>query len=119
MLHYTKKIDSYTQIKLNITDLRTHIKDTNKQLYVHTTSYLSHSIIKVISKGETQRYLRTNSNETNFNKMICNLIHKLKQRGYKQNQIASHITDIKFSGRKKALTNICDTIQTTSINTGN
>ena len=31
-------------------------------------------------------------------------IHKLKQRGYKQSQIANHIKDIKFSERKKALT---------------
>ena len=88
----------------NILDLRTHIKDTNKQLYVHATSYHPPSIIKAISKGETQRYLRTNSNETNFNKMTCKLIHKLKQRGYKQNQIANHIKEIKFSGRKKVLT---------------
>ena len=88
----------------NILELRTHIKDTNKQLYVHAMSYHPPSIIKAISKGETQHYLRTNSNETNFNKITCKLIHKLKQRGYKQNQIANHIKEIKFSGRKKALT---------------
>ena len=29
---------------------------------------------------------------------------QIKQRGYKQNQIANHIKEIKFSGRKKALT---------------
>ena len=88
----------------NILDLRTHIKDTNKQLYVHATSYHPPSTIKAISKGEAQRYLRTNSNENNFNTMTCKLIHKLKQRGYKQNQIAHHIKDIKFSGRNRALT---------------
>ena len=31
--------------------------------------------------------------------MTCKLIHKLKQRGYKQSQIAHHIKDIKFNGR--------------------
>ena len=35
--------------------------------------------------------------------MTCKLIH-IKQRGYKQNQIADHIKDIKFCGRKEALT---------------
>ena len=62
----------------NILDLRTHIKNTNEQLYVHATSYHHPLNHKAISKGETQRYLRTNSNKTNFNKMTCKLIHKLK-----------------------------------------
>ena len=79
-----------SKIKL---DLRTHIKATNKQLYIYATLYHPPSTIKAISKGETQtqQYLRTNSNETNFNKMICRLIQKLKRRGYKQNQIVDQI----------------------------
>ena len=36
--------------------------------------------------------------------MTCKLIQKLKQRGYKQNQIVDHIQHIKFTGRKEALT---------------
>ena len=35
--------------------------------------------------------------------MTCKLIQKLKQRGYKQNQIVDHIQHIKFTGRKEAL----------------
>ena len=66
----------------NILDLKTHIKATNKQLYVHSTSYHPPPIIKAIAKGETKRYLRTSSNETNFKSMTLKLIHKLKQRGY-------------------------------------
>ena len=47
----------------HILDIRTHIKPTNKQLYVHATSYHPPTTINAISKGETNRYLRTNSNE--------------------------------------------------------
>ena len=36
--------------------------------------------------------------------MTLKLIHKLKHRGYKHNQIVSHIKDISFSDRKEALT---------------
>ena len=54
----------------NILDIKTHIKATNKQLYVHATSYHPPSTIKAISKGETKQYLRTNSNEINFNSQI-------------------------------------------------
>ena len=36
--------------------------------------------------------------------MTCKLIHKLKERGYKQNQIIEHIKNIKFDGRREALT---------------
>ena len=36
-----------------ILDIKTHIKKTNKQLYIHKTSH------HPIAIGETQRYLRT------------------------------------------------------------
>ena len=87
----------------NTLDLRTHIKTTNKQLYVHSTSYHPPTTIKAIAKGEIKRYLRTSSNETNFNSMTLKLIHKLKQIGYKPNQVIGHIKDIPFSNRKEAL----------------
>ena len=53
----------------HILDIRTHIKSTNKQLYVHATSYHPPTTINAISKGETNRYLRTNSNECEFRNM--------------------------------------------------
>ena len=88
---------------INILDLKTHIKATNKQIYVYSTSYHPPTTIKAIAKGETKRYLRTSSNETNFNSMTLKLIHKLKQRGYKPNQVFRHIKDIPFNERKEAL----------------
>ena len=87
----------------NTLDLKTHIKETNKQLYVHSKSYHPPATIKAIAKGETKRYLRTNSNETNFNETTLKLVHKLKQRGYKHNQIINHIKDISFNDRIEAL----------------
>ena len=35
-------------------------------------------------KGETKRYLRTNSNKLTLDKMKLHLAHKLKHRGYKK-----------------------------------
>ena len=84
-------------------DIRTHIKPTNKQLYIHATSYHPPATIAAISKGEAKRYLRTNSNQQNFNKMILKLTHKLKERGYKHNQTAKHINSVNFNQRQEAL----------------
>lgn len=41
-------------------DIKTHIKKTNKQLYVHQSSYHPEPCKKAIATGETIRYLRTN-----------------------------------------------------------
>ena len=45
-----------------ILDVKTHIKPTNKQLYVHRTSYYPPKTGKSIMLCEANRYLRTNSN---------------------------------------------------------
>ena len=46
-----------------ILDVRTHIKPTNKQLYIHASSYHPPTTIHAISKGKVNRYLRMNSDE--------------------------------------------------------
>ena len=89
--------------KNNILDIRTHIKPTNKQLYIHATSYHPPNTIAAISKGETKRYLRTNSSKKEFETMTLKLIHKLKHRGYKQDQILKHIRSVKFDQRSETL----------------
>ena len=63
-----------------ILDLKTHIKTTNKQLYIHSISYHPPSTIRAIALAteETKRYLRTSSNDVKS--MTLKLIHKLKQR---------------------------------------
>ena len=56
----------------NILDTRTHIKSTNKQLYIHATSYHLPAILAAFSKGETHSYLRTNSeNQLNNDEKSC------------------------------------------------
>lgn len=86
-----------------ILDVKTHIKPTNKQLYVHATSYHPPSVKTAIAKGETTRYLRTNSDETNFNKMTSNLSKKLVERGYKAKEVQKQIQEVPFKNRKHAL----------------
>ena len=86
-----------------ILDMRIHIKQTNKQLYIHATSYHPPTVINAISKGETNRYLRTNSAKKEFEKMTIKLKNRLTQRGYKQNQILKHIKPITFNQREQIL----------------
>ena len=54
-------------------------------------------------KGETKRYLRRNSNKRNFENMKIKLIHKLKHRGYKKEEVRNEIKDITFSERPQTL----------------
>lgn len=84
-------------------DIKTHIKPTNKQLYVHATSYHPPSIGKSISIGETNRYIRTNSDEQNFTKMVDHLHTKLQQRGYKYSKIKPYTSSLSFSDRSRIL----------------
>ena len=87
--------------KDRILDIHTHIKPTNKQLYTHATSYHPPTIVNAITKGTTNRYLRTNPNE--FKNMTRRLANRLTQQGYKYDKIMKHISSIKFSQRKTGL----------------
>ena len=71
--------------------------------YLHAESYHPNATKKAIMKGETKRYLRTNSNKHNFNQMKVHLVHKLKHRGYKQKAILNQIKDIKFTEHPQTL----------------
>ena len=86
-----------------VLDIKMHIKKTNKQLYVHAESYHPPGTKKGIAKGETNRYLRTNSDEANFNEMTQKLRNKLNERGYKQGQIDKQIKYVPYSNRSTAL----------------
>ena len=63
-----------------ILDVKTHIKHTNKQLYVHA-SYHPPATKLAIAKGEAKRYLRTNSTKQHIDGMLKKLTAKLIQRG--------------------------------------
>ena len=86
-----------------ILDIKTHIKLTNKQLYVHATSYHPPATKIGIGKGEAKRFLRTNSNEENYINMTNKLITKLIERGYNKHTITQKIKAVKFSTRKAEL----------------
>ena len=70
-------------------DVRTHMKPTNKQLCNLTPPPTT---INAISKGEANRYLRTNSDEREFQNMKQRLTNRLLQRGYKHKQVLPNIT---------------------------
>ena len=86
-----------------ILDVRTHIKPTNKQLYIHAASYHPPTTINAISKGETNCYLRTISNEKEYTNMKQRLTNRLLQRVYKSKQILPHINSIKINQRHQIL----------------
>ena len=64
-----------------ILDVKTHIKPTNKQLYVYASSYHPPATKLDIAKDEAKRYLRTNSTKQHFDGMLKKLTAKLIQRG--------------------------------------
>ena len=85
--------DTYT---LNV---RTHIKPTNKQLYVREDSYHPPGTTKGVTIGEAIRYLRTNSEPKKFSKMILHHKRNLAKRGYPRARTSSQLKQIKFSTR--------------------
>ena len=88
-----------------ILDIRTHIKKTNKQLYVHATSYPK-GCKKGIVIGEAKRYLRTNSNKQNFETSIHKHKAQLASRGYQRTSTNELLTNIHFSDRDTNLKTI-------------
>jgi len=86
-----------------ILDVKTHIKPTNKQLYVYASSYHPPATKLAIAKDEAKRYLRTNSTKQHFDGMLKKLTAKLIQRGYKKETIEKQINQVKFETRKTEL----------------
>ena len=67
-----------------ILDTKTYTKPTNKQTYVHSSSFHPKGTGKSIALGEAHRILRTNSDEGNFRQQIIKLQKALLARGYKE-----------------------------------
>ena len=87
----------------NTLDIKTHIKATNKQLYVQATSYHPLSCKEGITKGETIRYLRTNTREETFRSMTKTLKNKMVNRGYRSKRIQGIIDTVKFEQKNESL----------------
>ena len=95
------KGNRYTQT--GILDIKTHIKHTNKQLYVHATSYHPRGCKNGIVVGEAKRYLRTNSDRLNFVDSIKKHKDKLATRGYNPRITNTLLQNISFEQREANL----------------
>ncbi|KAL5468990.1 hypothetical protein EMCRGX_G030153 [Ephydatia muelleri] len=84
-------------------DMKTFKKPTNKQAYVHGSSFHPPGIGKSIALGESYRALRTNTDKTNFLKQIDSVQNALLSRGYKQTVIKPLIRRVRFKDRHTVL----------------
>ena len=84
-------------------DIKTFKKPTNKQAYVHGSSFHPPGIGKSIALGESYRALRTNTDKTNFFKQIDSVQNALLSRGYKQTVIKPLIRRVRFKDRHTVL----------------
>ena len=91
--------------KEGILDIKTHIKPTNTQQYIHASSAHPPGTGRGIIKGELLRYLRTNSNKATFQMYKEKHAENMKKRGYRQEIIDRSIRGIEFPDRQKTLTN--------------
>ena len=89
--------------RCGVLDIKTHIKPTNKQLYVHASSYHPKGTGKGIVLGEALRYLRTNSDEENYRRMISKHKSVLRRRGYILMVTNKHLERISFDERQTTL----------------
>ena len=90
--------------KVGILDIKTHIKPTNIQQYIHASSAHPPGTGQGIIKGELLRYLRINPNEATFQMYKEKHVENMKKRGYRQETIEKSIRGIKFRDRQKTLT---------------
>ena len=74
-------------------DIKTYTKPTNKQAYVQGSSFRPSGVAKSITLGETYRFLRSNTDEVNFNEQTENLERALLLRGYIKEIIKPLIRD--------------------------
>jgi hypothetical protein len=84
-------------------DVKTHIKPTNKQLYIHRTSYHPKCTKIAIPKGEIQRYLRSNTRQETFKQISKRLKTKLIERGYKAQELTPILNDYPFEKREEIM----------------
>ena len=66
----------------NLLDVKTYQKSKNLYQYLHYSSDHPRSVFKGIIRGECIRYLRTNTQESDFNTIVIMFKKRLQQRGY-------------------------------------
>jgi len=97
-------MSQHTKVKIpnhrNPIAVKTHIKPTNKQLYVHASSYHPPATKLAIAKGEAKRYLRTNSTKQHFDGMQW---LNSSNEDIRRKKIEKQINQVKFETRKTKL----------------
>ena len=83
----------------NKLDVQTYIKPTNRQAYVHASSYHPPGTGKGVAVGEIKRYLRTNSRAESFHALKVKHRHNLRKRGYSTDFINRHTNNVRFLDR--------------------
>ena len=85
-------------------DITTHFKKTNTFQYLHYMSCHPRSTFKGIVKGEAVRFIRSNTDETNYNQILKKFIKHLTFRGYPKQFIYNSLSNIRYSNRDQYLT---------------
>ena len=80
-------------------DFQTFIKPTNRQAYVHASSYHPPGVSKGVAIGEMKRYLRTNSRVDSFNTFKVRHKVNLRKRGYSRKFANHYANKVKFLDR--------------------
>ena len=80
-------------------DIETFVKPTNKQAYIHATSFHPPGVSKGVAIGEMKRYLRTNSRVDSFNNFKIKHKTNLLKRGYSSKFVDNNINQVKFLDR--------------------
>ena len=75
------------------------------ETFQYTNFYSCHppGVTKGFIKGEALRLLRTNFSEITFEENMKNFSTRLKNRDYPATTVEKHLSEVNFSGRKKAL----------------
>ena len=82
-----------------ILDIQTYFKPTNTFQYLHYSSSHPKGNLKGLVKGEAIRFLRTNSDPTNFEHTLSTFRHHLLARNFPKNLVDPILATVPFSAR--------------------
>ena len=80
-------------------DFETFVKPTNRQAYIHASSFHPLGVSKGVAIGEMKRYLRTNSRVDSYNNFKTKHRTNLLKRGYSSKFVDNNINRVKFLDR--------------------
>ena len=83
----------------NLLDIKTFQKENNLYQYLHFTSYHQKAIFKAIITGECSRYIRSNTDEANYQQQVQLLNMRLQRRGYPVEFIEKYTRKVQYSTR--------------------